>query len=187
MHLLRLLPLLFTFLLLTLAAQAQEDDKAMSWIASGTTKTNYSIENLDLSYENKATRQFYSTRLSQLAFAGNLDQRSFTASTVGRLDIAEAKSGEVRLVKDQKAELNLRINVNLDSASFEIPSSTIYIADLPFNFSGKYDTLNYEFNVNGQNLMIDQVANKLAFKETEDVKRLGGHGITKLDINIKGK
>lgn len=144
------------------------------------------IENLDLSYENTATRQFYSTRISQLAFAGNLDQRSFTASTVGRLDIAEAISGEVRLVKDQKAELNLRINVNLDSASFEIPSSTIYIADLPFNFSGKYHTLNYEFNVNGQNLLIDQVANKLAFKETEDVKRLSGHGSVKFDLNIKG-
>ena len=57
MHLLRLLPLFFTFLLLTLAAQAQEDDKAMSWIASGTAKTNYSIENLDLSITAEGTYQ----------------------------------------------------------------------------------------------------------------------------------
>jgi len=65
MHLLRLLPLLFTFLFLTLAAQAQEDDKAMSWIASGTTKTNYSIENLDLSITAEGTYQeinFYQGR-----------------------------------------------------------------------------------------------------------------------------
>ena len=57
MHLLRLLPLFFTFLLLTLVAQAQEDDKAMSWIASGTAKTNYSIENLDLSITAEGTYQ----------------------------------------------------------------------------------------------------------------------------------
>ena len=49
MHLLRLLPLLFTFLFLTLAAQAQEEDKTMSWIASGAAQATYGIDNLGFS------------------------------------------------------------------------------------------------------------------------------------------
>ena len=57
MHLLRLLPLLFTFLFLTLAAQAQEEDKTMSWIASGAAQATYGIDNLGFSTTLEGTHQ----------------------------------------------------------------------------------------------------------------------------------
>jgi len=53
-----LLLLLFLLLLLTpFSSKAQEPDNAMSWIASGTAKANYSIDNLGLSITAEGTYQ----------------------------------------------------------------------------------------------------------------------------------
>jgi len=52
-------------LLLSFSLQAQEDNKAMSWIASGSAKANYSIDNLDFSTTADGTHQeinFYQSR-----------------------------------------------------------------------------------------------------------------------------
>ena len=52
-------------LLLSFSLQAQESNKAMSWIASGSAKANYSIDNLDFSTTADGTHQeinFYQSR-----------------------------------------------------------------------------------------------------------------------------
>jgi len=51
-------PLLLLLLLLTpFSAQAQEDDKTLSWIASGSAQASYSIDNLDFSMTADGTHQ----------------------------------------------------------------------------------------------------------------------------------
>ena len=57
--------IVLALLLLSFSLQAQEDNKAMSWIASGSAKANYSIDNLDFSTTADGTHQeinFYQSR-----------------------------------------------------------------------------------------------------------------------------
>lgn len=144
------------------------------------------LDKMRLSYRNDANRQFYSTSIKRLALTGNFDQSSFELKTLGKLQINEATSGTVSLVKNQPAELNLSLNVNLDSGSFTIPNSTIYVSDLPFNFSGHYDSTSFAFDISGKNLKVDEVANKLAFDQTKNVKNLNGTGSVRFDLKISG-
>lgn len=54
---LRLLFLATALLLLSFSLQAQEDDKTLSWIASGSAQASYSIDNLDFSMTADGTHQ----------------------------------------------------------------------------------------------------------------------------------
>ena len=57
MHLLRLLPLLLLFLSLSISAHAQEEDKSMSWLASGESTASFEIESSGFTLTLDGTHQ----------------------------------------------------------------------------------------------------------------------------------
>ena len=65
---LRLLFLATALLLLSFSLQAQEDDKTLSWIASGSAQASYSIDNLDFSMTADGTHQEINFLQSRSAF-----------------------------------------------------------------------------------------------------------------------
>ena len=80
-------PLLLLLLLLTpFSAQAQEEDKTMSWIASGSAQATYGIDNLGFSTTLEGTHQ-------EINFLQS--RSSFTNLFTGWHYISQEYSGEV--------------------------------------------------------------------------------------------
>lgn len=143
--------------------------------------------NFRFSYANAATDQLYATAIHHMALNGALSSRKFTTSASTTLRVQEARSGKIKLIQDQEAVMDVRLNVDLDSGIYTIPTSTIYVSNLPFNFDCRVDTASYALNISGKDISIADAANNLAFDQTEDVKKFSGTGKVLFDLNISGE
>lgn len=143
--------------------------------------------NFKLNYINDATLQEYRTHINKMSLEGNLSQDVFTAGAQSQLQIVAAKSGNLTLVSNKPAKLGVSVKVNTRDGTVEIPKSTISVANLPFNFEGKVDTLGFNFKLAGKNIGIEDAANNLAMEETKDIKAFSGTGTLLFDLNIDGK
>lgn len=146
-----------------------------------------SFENFRFNYINQATAQEYRTHIKDMDFVGALDQKIFTAKATSDLQIVAAKSGNISLVKDKPAKLEISVNVDTDSGTVIIPKSTIHIAKLPFHFEGKVHQEGFTFDLTGKDIGIKDAANNLAMKETADIKNFSGTGKLLFELEIEGK
>lgn len=140
-----------------------------------------------VSYSNKATDQSYRTHVKTMTLNGALSSSVFSTQASSDLKIIEARSGNVNLIRNQPARLDITVKVNQDSGIVEIPPSTIYVSNLPFSFEGKVDTLGYDFNVQGKNIAIADAANNFALQQSTTVKQFKGSGQLLFDLQINGK
>ena len=144
------------------------------------------FEQFRFSYINNATDQEYKTKINTMLLEGAFDAEVFTASANSDLQILSARSGNITLVSDKPALLNIGVHVNKDSNIVRIPASTIYVANLPFDFNGEVLDSSFVFNLKGKNIQIEDAANNLAMKETDKVKKFSGTGIMLFDLSING-
>jgi hypothetical protein len=148
---------------------------------------NIRCEQMRFSYDNRSTDQVYKTDVGEINISGELSKGKFTAQAGSKLKILQARSGNINLVRNQKANLNVSVIVDSDSGTVQIPSSTIYIAQLPFKFNLDYDTVGYNFNLAANNIKIEDAANRLALNETENVKSFDGAGNLLFNLSISGQ
>ncbi|MBL1280785.1 MAG: hypothetical protein COA33_010950 [Fluviicola sp.] len=142
------------------------------------------FENFGYAYINEATNQEYRTLINEMSLEGAFKSSVFTTKAQADLQIISARSGEVTLISNQPAKLNVSVNVNKDSSTVSIPESVIHISDLPFNFSGEVNDGGFYFNLNGKNLSIKDAANRLAMSQTNEVDRFEGQGVLKFNLDI---
>lgn len=138
-------------------------------------------------YINDATAQEYRTYVRKMSLEGNLSQDVFTAAAKSDMKIIAAKSGNLTLVSNKPAKLGIGVKVNTKDRTVEIPKSTIKVANLPFNFEGKVDTVGFSFQLAGKNIGIEDAANNLAMEETKDIKAFSGTGTLLFDLKVNGK
>ncbi len=166
--------------------KAQEDSTAES------TPVDVKLEsiilnNFRVSYDNRSTDQLYRTYMKNTTLSGALSESVFSTSATTNMRILEARSGKVTLIKNQPARLSIRVNVNSDSSTVEIPPSTIFISELPFAFNGKVDSLGYKFNVNAKKIPITDAASRFSVDQSAQVKKLEGSGYLLFDLDVEGK
>jgi len=140
--------------------------------------------NFNFNYSNQISSQTYQTKINSMELIGAFNSAKFSSIANCDLNIISAKSGRVKLISNQPAQLNIQLDFNKDSSSITIPQSTIYISELPFKFEGHLNKEEFHFNLNGNNLNISEVAHKLALRASNDVKKLGGNGKLLFDLNF---
>jgi len=144
------------------------------------------FEDFRFDYVNAITNQEYRTKINSMTLEGAFNSSVFTTSAESDLQIIAARSGNITLVRNQPAKLNIAVNVNQDSSTVNIPRSTISIANLPFDFQGDVWEDGFTFNLRGKNIGIKDVANNLAMQQTADVKKFSGQGVLLFDLDISG-
>lgn len=145
------------------------------------------FKNFRFNYINEATAQEYRTYIKSMSLEGNLSNDVFTAAARSDLKILAAKSGNLTLVSNKPAKLGVGVKVNTKNGTVEIPKSTISVANLPFHFEGKVDTVGFNFQLAGKDIGIEDAANNLAMEQTKDIKAFSGTGTLLFDLNIEGK
>lgn len=145
------------------------------------------FKNFRFNYINDATSQKYETYIRNLKLDGELSKDVFTTAAISDLQIVSAQSGNITLVSNKPAKLAVNVKVDTKAGKVEIPNSTIHVANLPFNFNGVVDTTGFNFKLSGKNIGIEDAANNLAMKETENIKDFSGTGTLLFDLNINGR
>jgi hypothetical protein len=144
------------------------------------------FEDFYFSYVNRAVDQEYVTKINYMSLVGDFNTSVFTATATSDLHIIAARSGKINLVSDKPARLDVRVNVDKQTSTVDIPQSTIYISELPFDFIGNVKNDGFQFRIKGKNISIADAANKLAMKESENVKQFSGSGLLLFDLFING-
>jgi len=144
------------------------------------------FEEFRFSYSNAEIDQEYETNIHQMSLVGEFSSSKFTTSATSDLHIVAARSGQINLVSNKPASLNIAVNVDKEAGTINIPQSTIYISELPFVFKGDIAEDNFQFQLKGKNIKIEDAANRLAMKETSEVKKFNGSGKLLFDLKING-
>ncbi len=144
------------------------------------------FEDFRFSYANRVIDQEYITTIHSMMLIGEFSSSKFSTSATSDLQIVAARSGKINLVSNKPAKLNIAVNVDKEAGTIEIPQSTIYISELPFIFKGNIAENNFQFSLKGKNIKIEDAANRLAMKETENVKNFGGSGTLLFNLEING-
>tara|TARA_R110002072_G_scaffold238939_1_gene396620 strand:+ start:5671 stop:8337 length:2667 start_codon:yes stop_codon:yes gene_type:complete len=143
--------------------------------------------NFGYAYINHTTNQEYRTLINTMSLKGAFNSSVFTTKAEADIHVLSARSGEVTLISNQPSQLDIVVNVNTDSSVISIPESVIYVSELPFNFSGEVGPNGFNFNLNGKNLSIKDVANRLAMTQSDDVKKFEGQGVLKFNLDVDKK
>ncbi len=144
------------------------------------------LEHFRVSYTNEVTDQAYQTAISSMTLSGALSESVFTSQASSQLKIIEARSGEVTLLRNQPAQLNLSVSVNQDSNSVVFPKSVIHIGELPFHFEGSVIDSLYDFKVSASGIGIDDFANHFALQQVESVRAFKGQGNLLFNLSVHG-
>ena len=134
------------------------------------------LKGFRVSYENEVTDQYYSTNLKSMSLNGALSESVFTTTASSHMTIIEARSGEVSLIHNQPAKLDISVEVNQDSNNVIIPKSTIYVSNLPFHFEGAVRDSTYDFELKANNISIEDFANHFSMNQVQQVKQFKGNG-----------
>jgi len=144
------------------------------------------FEEFRFSYSNRIIDQVYKTNIHTMTLIGEFSSSKFTTSASSDLQIIAARSGKINLVTNKPAKLNIAVNVDKEAGTISIPQSIIYISELPFTFNGNIAEKDFQFSLKGKNIKIEDAANRLAMKETAEVKNFGGTGTLLFDLEING-
>ena len=145
------------------------------------------FEDFGYAYINNKTNQEYRTQINSMQLEGALNSSIFTTKAKVDVHVISARSGEVNLISNQPAILEVAVNVNKDSATVSIPNSTILVSGLPFNFDAEVNPTGFEINLSGKNLNIKDAANKIAMRQLNNIKKFDGQGVLLFDLNLKQK
>lgn len=137
---------------------------------------NVVIKNLQFSYENKQINHRYATDLINTNLEGHFSEKLFTIQANSEQLIRQTRSGKVNFVSDKKANMDISIEVDQEKGTLKIPLTTIYIEDLPFQFSGFLSPENMKFTIESKRLALTDVVKHFTVNGVEQVKNYSGEG-----------
>ena len=144
------------------------------------------FEDFRFDYINSFTNQEYRTNLNFMNLTGDFSASLYTISAVSDLNIIAARSGNMTLVNNQPAKIEIAVEVNRESNIINIPKSKISISKLPFDFSGNVNPDGFTFNLHGKEIPVQEIADNLAIKKLKDLRKIIAKGTVLFDLIVSG-
>lgn len=142
------------------------------------------FEGIRFVYADKTSGQFYTSLIDDLELKGEFNEKEFTLAAKSHVFVNEIKSQQVVFVKNKPVSFDIEIAVNSEKGTFEIPSATILISQLPFQLQGKVNPNELYFNISAKQLKLEEVASKLS-SQLDDIKKFDGQGFFNLNLILK--
>lgn len=145
------------------------------------------LDQIDFSYSNLATNQFYTIDVNSGLLTGDFSAESYDLNASGDLYIHQLKSNAFTLIKEKNADLELNMNIDRVQKSYHFERGALTIEEMPFNITGFLDSSHMDFQITGQNIRLDQLANSLADPTLDDTKKYQGQGDVTFSSRISGE
>jgi hypothetical protein len=141
------------------------------------------IHDFKLSYTNKMTRQYYSSFIHNLSFKGDFQATKFDLKTKAKLTVLSIQNQEIQLLKNKKAEIDLKLIIDKTKDLVQIPRSAIQIENLPFEVTGDFYAKSMYLNIKGKNLQLQDLINNL-LADRDEITQYKGKGIATFDLTV---
>ncbi len=145
------------------------------------------LSEIRFSYDNQSTGQAYSSNINELELAGAFSEKQFVLESKTQMLIKHIKSGNIPLISNKLSHFNIAITVNQELGTIEIPTCTIYIANLPFEFGGKITPTDLNFKLKANQLELKDFANNFQHSSIDNIDKFGGSGTVDFDVSLNGK
>ena len=97
-------------------------------------------ENISYLYEDEQEKTFVDVKLKELKATGNFTEKQFLLDIETKAFMNALYTGETEMLRKRNVGLDSKIQVNLDSNSFEIQTAELLLEEVPLNVTG---SLNY--------------------------------------------
>ena len=145
------------------------------------------LKEVDVRYENEITRQDYRSHINLVSLSGALSTKEFEMLTQGNVQVLEAKSSGVSLVKNQLLEFDLKLSVDKHKGETVIPVAIINIGGLPFEIDGNFDRDSLFFHITSKSIKLTDAVEKMALNGAkETLNKFEGKGVLDFDLKIDG-
>lgn len=138
--------------------------------------------NLRFIYSNIPQEQFYKTNFKQLALSGQFSANQTTIHASSDFFIHRIAQGKIPFIRNQKVTAEIDLLVDNEKQTVKLPTSTVYLAKLPFQVGFYVDTSNVHLNVQAKSLSLQDVANKFSVEEAQEVNKYKGSGTVSVNL-----
>lgn len=145
------------------------------------------LKQMNVRYQNRATRQDYTTFVDLISLSGELSTNEFEMLTEGDIQVLDALSSGIPLIKNQRLEFGLSLSVDKSKGVTNIPAAVINIGGLPFEIDGAVKPDSLWFNVKSKEIQLTDAVEKLALKGSkETLNKFQGKGLLDFELQIFG-
>ena len=145
------------------------------------------LKQMNVRYLNRYTKQDYSTRVELISLSGELSENEFEMLTQGNIQVLDALSSGVPLIKNQRLEFDLRLSVDKTKGVTKIPTAVIDIGGLPFEIDGYIHPDSMWFNIKSNEIQLTDAVEKLALRGSkETLNKFKGKGMLDFELEIFG-
>ncbi|MES2798785.1 MAG: AsmA-like C-terminal region-containing protein [Bacteroidota bacterium] len=149
------------------------------------------LEQVDISalrfvYNNKATNQYYKTKVHDLQLIGDFSNEQYDLQAKSNLKIQQLRSGKINLLQNKEAKFDVKLSVNQVTKTVNLPNAKVFISNLPFNINGFYKPDSLHFDIRAAKIQLTDLVNNLAIDEVNQVKKFKGSGTADFKLLIDG-
>ena len=145
------------------------------------------LKQMNVRYQNRATRQDYTTFVDLISLSGELSTNEFEMLTQGDIQVLNALSSDIPLIKNQRLEFDLSLSVDKSTGVTNIPTAVIDIGGLPFEIEGSVHPDSLWFNIKSKEIQLTDAVEKLALKGSkETLNQFKGKGLLDFELQIFG-
>ena len=145
------------------------------------------LKQMNVRYQNRATQQDYTTFVDLISLSGELSTNEFEMLTRGDIQVLNALSSEISLIKNQRLKFDLSLSVDKSTGETNIPTAVIDIGGLPFEIDGSVHPDSLWFNIKSKEIQLTDAVEKLAFKGSkETLNQFQGKGLLDFELQIFG-
>jgi hypothetical protein len=144
------------------------------------------VDRMAFQYSNLATGQLYKIDVRKSLIQGDFTSEEFGVVSESDVYIRKIKSNSLTLIRNKPARIELNLDANTIENSFTFTKGDITIGKMPFELTGKIDTVELDLQITGKEIELADLANSLAAGTMPDATRYQGTGILNFESEIKG-
>ena len=145
------------------------------------------LKQMNVRYQNMATKQDYTSHVDLISLSGELSKNEFEMLTQGDIQVLNALSSGIPLIKNQRLEFDLSLSVDKSNGVTNIPTAVINIGGLPFEIDGSVHPDSLWFNIKSKEIQLTDAVEKLALKDSkETLNKFQGKGLLDFELEIFG-
>jgi len=141
------------------------------------------FEDFRLDYSHFGAAQFHATRLADFRLSGDFTEKVTDLTAESHLEIISAQSGEVKLVQHKTAYFDLKLRIDQENGTVNLPDAPIQIANLPFIFGLDIHEKLIDIRLNANNLQLVDVAKNIQHQGTKKISELKGTGTVQFNFH----
>lgn len=142
------------------------------------------VSELEFKYHNQKLNQLYSAKIHEAHFSGNFSDKAFTMRTDAGFKIHRIQNGLIPFVLNQSATTSVDIKIDKIKNTISLPNGIVNLAGLPFKVKLLVDSSSLHLKLQAKQLALTDVANKLAFKEVDNIEKFKGSGTASFDLQL---